>query len=59
MEVCRICGHPLGEDHNILQTPVEILGELFIQSSSSVSGSDMCSACKKELGLRCLMGLEK
>jgi hypothetical protein len=59
MEVCRICGHPLGENNDIPQSPVEILGDLFLKSFSSVDDSVLCPACKKERGLRSLMGLEK
>jgi hypothetical protein len=59
MEVCRICGHPLGENNDIPQSPVEILGDLFLKSFSSVDDSDMCPSCKKEHGLLSLMGLEK
>lgn len=59
MEVCGICGHPLVEDNDIPQSPVEILGDLFLKSFSSVDDSDLCPACKKEHGLRSMMGFEK
>ena len=56
MKICSSCGRPFDEDDPDPTNPVEILGDLFLKSFSSVDDSDLCPACKKERGL---MGLEK
>jgi hypothetical protein len=56
MKTCSSCGRPIDEADPDSENPADILGDLFHKSVSPVNDSDMCQACKKELGMLTLKG---
>jgi len=56
MKICNSCGRPFDEYDPVPISPAEIMGDLFRKSAKAVDDSELCPACKEELGMLSLKG---
>ena len=56
MKTCSNCGRQIEENDFEPENPAEALGDLFHESVNSTNDSEICPACKKELGVLSLIG---
>jgi hypothetical protein len=56
MPRCRKCGEKYDEEDGLM-SPVEALGELFLESAGEES-RDLCPPCREELGIFALLGFD-
>jgi hypothetical protein len=59
MKTCRNCGCPIDEADPVPESPAEILGGLFHDTVSPVDDTDICPACKEELGMFSILGFRE
>jgi hypothetical protein len=56
MKICSKCGRQIEDNDLEPGNPAEILGDLFHEVVSQVDDTDICQACKEELGMLSMLG---
>ena len=58
MKTCQRCLRAFTPDENLIDSPAERLGELFIEASGTEDIKDLCPDCIEELGIMNMLGFD-